>query len=63
MIYEREQITLEIRSFIESLNYECKAGAVVVVEGQKDGIALRDVGFNGEILFNNNFKGNIKVVD
>jgi 5S rRNA maturation endonuclease (ribonuclease M5) len=46
MIYEREQITLEIRSFIESLNHECKAGAVVVVEGKKDGIALRDVGFN-----------------
>ena len=42
MIYEREQITLEIRSFIESLNHECKAGAVVVVEGKNDGNALRD---------------------
>ena len=63
MIYEREQITLEIRSFIESLNYECKAGAVVVVEGKKDGIALREVGFNGEILVYNNFKGIINLVD
>ena len=63
MIYEREQITLEIRSFIESLNHECKAGAVVVVEGKKDGIALREVGFNGEILVYNNFKGIINLVD
>ena len=62
MIYEREQI-LEIRSFIESLNHECKADAVVVVEGKKDGIALRDVGFNGEILVYNNFKGIINLVD
>lgn len=63
MIYEREQITLEIQSFIESLNHESKAGAVVVVEGKKDGNALRDIGFKGEILVYNNFKGIINLVD
>lgn len=63
MIYEREEITLEIRSFIESLNDESKVGAVVVVEGKKDGNALRKVGFNGEILVYNNFIGIINLVD
>lgn len=63
MIYEREQVTLEIRSFIESLNRESESGAVVVVEGKKDGNALRDIGFNGEILVYNNFKGIINLVD
>lgn len=63
MIYEREEITLEIRSFIESLNHESKAGAVVVVEGKKDGNALREIGFDGEILVYNNFKGIINLVD
>jgi len=63
MIYEREQVTLEIRSFIESLNHESESGAIVLVEGKKDGNALRDIGFNGEILVYNNFKGIINLVD
>ncbi|HVD08661.1 MAG TPA: toprim domain-containing protein [Nitrososphaeraceae archaeon] len=63
MIYEREEIALKVREFIESLNNECKAGAIVIVEGRKDEIALREIGFNGEILVYNNFKGIINFVD
>jgi 5S rRNA maturation endonuclease (ribonuclease M5) len=63
MINEREQIALKIREFIESLNHECKAGAIVIVEGKKDEIALRQVGFKGEVLVYNNFKGIINFAD
>jgi 5S rRNA maturation endonuclease (ribonuclease M5) len=63
MINEREEIALKIREFIESLNHEFKAGAIVIVEGKKDEIALRQVGFKGEILVYNNFKGIINFVD
>jgi 5S rRNA maturation endonuclease (ribonuclease M5) len=63
MIYEREEIAVKVREFIESLNNECKAGAIVIVEGRKDEIALREIGFNGEILVYNNFKGIINFVD
>lgn len=63
MTYEREEIALKVREFIESLNNECKAGAIVIVEGRKDEIALREIGFNGEILVYNNFKGIINFVD
>lgn len=63
MIYEREEIALKVREFIESLNNECKAGAIVIVEGRKDEIALREIGFKGEILVYNNFKGIINFVD
>ena len=63
MIHKRDEIALKIREFIESLNHECKAGAVVAVEGKKDEIALRDLGFQGEILVYNNFKGITNFVD
>ncbi len=63
MIYERDEIALKIREFIESLNQESKGGAIVIVEGKKDAIALRRVGFKGEILIYNNFKGIINFVD
>jgi 5S rRNA maturation endonuclease (ribonuclease M5) len=63
MMYEREEIALKIRKFIELLNHECNGGAIVIVEGKKDGIALREVGFKGEILVYNNFKGIINFVD
>ncbi len=63
MIYERDEIALKIREFIESLNQESKGGAMVIVEGKKDEIALRRVGFNGDILIYNNFKGIINFVD
>ena len=60
---EGEEIALKVREFIESLNNECKAGAIVIVEGRKDEIALRDKGFKGEILVYHNFKGIINFVD
>lgn len=63
MTYEREEIALKVREFIESLNNECKAGAIVIVEGKKDEISLREIGFKGEILVYNNFKGIINFVD
>ena len=63
MIYERDEIALKIREFIESLNQESKGGAIVIVEGKKDAIALRRVDFRGEILIYNNFKGIINFVD
>jgi 5S rRNA maturation endonuclease (ribonuclease M5) len=63
MTYERVEIALKVREFIESLNNECKAGAIVIVEGRKDEIALREIGFKGEILVYNNFKGIINFVD
>ncbi|HEY9399340.1 MAG TPA: toprim domain-containing protein [Nitrososphaeraceae archaeon] len=63
MINEREQIALKIQEFVESLNHECKAGAIVIVEGKKDEVALKQVGFLGEILVYNNFKGIINFVD
>ncbi|TLX86336.1 MAG: toprim domain-containing protein [Thaumarchaeota archaeon] len=63
MIYERDEIALKIREFIESLKQESKGGAIVIVEGKKDAIALRRVDFRGEILIYNNFKGIINFVD
>jgi len=63
MTNEGEEIALKVREFIESLNVECKAGAIVIVEGRKDEIALREIGFKGEILVYHNFKGIINFVD
>ena len=63
MVYKREQIALKVHEFIESLNHECKTGPIVIVEGKKDEIALKEVGFKGEILVYNNFKGIINFVD
>lgn len=63
MMHEREEIALRIRQFIESLNQECTAGALVTVEGKKDESALRKAGFCGEILVYNNFKGITNFVD
>jgi 5S rRNA maturation endonuclease (ribonuclease M5) len=63
MMHEREEMALRIREFIVSLNHECTAGAIVTVEGKKDETALREVGFSGEILVYNNFKGITNFVD
>ncbi|HKX21036.1 MAG TPA: toprim domain-containing protein [Nitrososphaeraceae archaeon] len=63
MVHTREQIALEVHEFIELLNQESKAGARIIVEGKKDELALREVGFKGEILVYNNFKGIINFVD
>ena len=63
MAHTRELIAQEVHEFIELLNHESKAGARVIVEGKKDELALRNVGFKGEILVYNNFKGIINFVD
>ena len=63
MVHTRQQIALEVHEFIELLNQESKAGARIIVEGKKDELALREVGFKGEILVYNNFKGIINFVD
>lgn len=63
MMHEREEMALRIREFIESLNHECRDGAIVTVEGKKDESALREVGFRGDILVYNNFKGITNFVD
>jgi 5S rRNA maturation endonuclease (ribonuclease M5) len=63
MAHTRELIAQEVHEFIELLNHEGKAGARVIVEGKKDELALREVGFKGEILVYNNFKGIINFVD
>lgn len=63
MVYKREQIALKVHEFVESLNLECKTGSIVIVEGKKDEIALKEVGFKGEVLVYNNFKGIINFVD
>jgi 5S rRNA maturation endonuclease (ribonuclease M5) len=63
MVYTGKQIALKVHEFIELLNHESKAGARVIVEGKKDELDLRNVGFKGEILVYNNFKGIINFVD
>jgi 5S rRNA maturation endonuclease (ribonuclease M5) len=63
MLRNRDEIALNIQEFVESLNHECKAGAIVAVEGKKDEIALRILGLQGEILVYNNFKGITNFVD
>jgi 5S rRNA maturation endonuclease (ribonuclease M5) len=53
----------ELKKFIVFLNDECKEGSLVVVEGIKDQKALRLLGFNGDIVVLNNFRGIAKFVD
>jgi 5S rRNA maturation endonuclease (ribonuclease M5) len=63
MIHDRQEMALRIREFIDSLNQECTAGALVTVEGKKDESALKEAGFCGEILVYNNFQGITNFVD
>lgn len=53
----------ELKKFVVSLNDEWKEGSLVVVEGIKDQKALRLIGFNGDIIVLNNFRGITKFVD
>ena len=46
-----EQDTLQaLILFIRKLNDECKNGALVVVEGQRDAKALKSIGFKGDLF-------------
>jgi 5S rRNA maturation endonuclease (ribonuclease M5) len=53
----------ELKKFVVSLNDECREGSLVVVEGIKDQKALRLIGFDGDIVVFNNFRGITKLVD
>lgn len=47
----------ELGQFIDFLNYESEIGSVVVVEGKRDLEAMRSIGFKGELVVYNNFRG------
>ena len=51
----------EIKKFIKHLN--SKKESVVVVEGKRDSIALKKLGFSGKILEFHSFKGIVKFSD
>ena len=52
-----------LQKFVNMLNEESNNGAVVVVEGKRDVSALLSVGFNGNVVTLNNFKGVNGLVD
>ena len=56
-----EQEIQEIRKFIDLLN--SKVNSVVIVEGKKDTIALKKLGYYGKVLEFHKFGGLIKFVD
>ena len=51
----------EIKKFIQHLN--SKKESVVVVEGKRDSIALRKLGFSGKVIEFHSFKGLVKFSD
>ena len=56
-----EQEIQEIRKFIDLLN--SKINSVVIVEGKRDSIALKKLGYSGKVLEFHKFGGLIKFVD
>ncbi len=53
----------ELKEFIEMLNHETSNGAVVVVEGKKDVIALTTLGFYGNVIMLNSCRSLSRLVD
>jgi 5S rRNA maturation endonuclease (ribonuclease M5) len=53
----------KVQKLVNMLNEESENGAVVVVEGKRDVDALVSVGFNGNVVTLNNFKGVNGLVD
>ena len=51
----------DIKKFIKHLN--SKNESIVVVEGKRDSVALRKLGFSGKILEFHSFKGIVKFSD
>ena len=47
----------KLQKFVHMLNQESDKGAVVVVEGKRDVNALASVGFKGNVVVLNNFRG------
>ncbi len=52
-----EDQLIRLRKFIDKLNYETSNGAVILVEGKRDLEALIRLGYKGDTLILNNFKG------
>lgn len=53
----------KVQKFVNMLNEESDNGAVIVVEGKRDVNALVSIGFNGNVVTLNNFKGVNGLVD
>lgn len=53
----------ELQKFVNMLNEESSNGAVIVVEGKRDVNALASVGFKGNVVTLNNFRGINRLVD
>ncbi len=53
----------ELQKFVDMLNEESNNGAVIVVEGKRDVNALASVGFKGNVVTLNNFRGINMLVD
>jgi len=53
----------ELKEFIDMLNYKSSNGAVVVVEGKKDVIALTTLGFYGNVIMLNSCRSLSRLVD
>ena len=60
MILTEEEIQ-DLRNFVELLNSKKKS--VVVVEGKRDTLALKKIGFTGKVLEYHRFGGMINFVD
>ncbi len=56
-----EQEVQDIRNFISLLNYQINSA--VIVEGKRDSLALKKLGFSGTVLEFHRFGGLIKFVD
>ena len=52
-----------LQKFVNMLNEESSNGAVVVVEGKRDVNALASIGFKGNVVTLNNFRGITSLVD
>ncbi|MEM2759337.1 MAG: toprim domain-containing protein [Nitrososphaerales archaeon] len=53
----------KVQKFVNMLNEESENGAIVVVEGKRDVSALASVGFRGNVVTINNFRGINKLAD
>ena len=56
-----EQEIIELQNFISQLN--SKTDSIVVVEGKRDSVALKKIGFTGKVLEFHRYKGMIDFAD
>jgi len=57
MVHIDQDEVQKLQKFVHMLNQESDKGAVVVVEGKRDVNALASIGFKGNVVILNNFKG------